>query len=99
MKNKKKGENEKIERDLDKPSTINYTILNKTIQSAKKDSRFAAWSTPGKAVLDYLANTTPKFSLSKNVALHLERGLKKEYPDLWDEVQKQLDGNTKVNDV
>ena len=64
--------------------------FTRSFQKGMNDSRLAAWSTPGKVILDYLSNTTPRFSTSKKIALYLEEGLRKEYPELWDAVQKRL---------
>ena len=90
MKSKKKSDKGKNEKNLDPLLTIDSTILENSVQVAINNSRFAAWSPPGKAMLEYLAETTPRFSQSKEVATHLEQGLKKKYPEMWEEVQKRL---------
>lgn len=91
---KNKGKSKKNESLSDNQSPIDFTLLDNSVRAAKKNPRFSGFSTQGKAMLDYLDNTTPKFSLSKKASVLLERGMKKEYPKLWDEVQKRLDRNT-----
>lgn len=58
--------------------------------AGEKDPRFAAWSRPGKIMLEYLANTERRFRLSKEVAKHLEAGLAAEYPEVWAEIISHL---------
>jgi hypothetical protein len=40
------------------------------------------------ALLRYLSMTTPKFSMSENIASLLKESLKERYPELWEETEK-----------
>lgn len=71
-------------------TTIDEVQLSGAISEGLKDSRFGAWSKPGKIALLYLANTTPRFSMSTEAAKHLEAGLERDYPELMHSIHLKL---------
>jgi hypothetical protein len=91
---KGKGKNKKT---IVSDSLVDDAIVEGSVQIAMKDARFTAWSVPGKALLNYLSETTPRFSQSKEVAFHLKRGLKAKYPKLWKSIKKQIKQNGSIN--
>ena len=69
---------------------VDKSEFDRAVHDGLKDSRLGAWSKPAKIALLYLANTKPRFSMSTEVAKHLEAGLNRDYPELMHSIQDKL---------
>ena len=68
---------------------INAILLEELHDKIKNQPRISFWDLESKIVLNYLKETKPKFSISKEISKVLQEYLEKEYPEIWREV-KQL---------
>ncbi|OEC86218.1 MULTISPECIES: hypothetical protein [Methanobacterium] len=68
---------------------INAILLEELHDKIKNQPRISFWDPESKIVLNYLKETKPKFSISKEISRVLQEYLEKEYPEIWTEV-KQL---------
>lgn len=62
---------------------INAILLEELHDKIKNQPRISFWDPESKIVLNYLKETKPKFSISKEISKVLQEYLEKEYPEIW----------------
>ncbi|MEL7669610.1 hypothetical protein [Methanobacterium sp.] len=67
---------------------INAILLEELHDKIKNQPRISFWDPESKIVLNYLKETKPKFSISKEISKVLQEYLEKEYPEIWREVKE-----------
>lgn len=60
------------------------------MKEANENPRISLWSFKSAAVLKYLRKTIPEFSMSDEASKLLEEAIKDKYPQIWEEMEKQL---------
>lgn len=73
-----------------KAESYDPALLRKSIAKANKNSIIGVWSPLSAAILWYLKNTTPNFSISEEVREVVEKQLAKKYPELTREIKKEM---------
>jgi hypothetical protein len=73
----KKPEKGQSEVDLNKP------IIEGVVLEVRKNPRISLWSAKSAAVLRYLKNTKPAFSISKEASALIEEAVQQKYPEIW----------------
>lgn len=87
----KKPEIEEPEMDTPHGEGYNLTLVQKAVAKAKKNSTIGAWSPLSAAILWYLKNSIPNFSISEEVRELVETQLTTKYPELSREIKKELE--------
>lgn len=67
---------------------VNVTLIEELHDKIKDQPRISFWDPESKIVLNYLKETKPKFSISKEISRVLQEYLEKEYPEIWAEVKE-----------
>ena len=63
--------------------------MERVMLEVGKNPRISLWSAKSAAVLRYLKNTKPAFSISKEASALIEAAVKDKYPDLWELFEKE----------
>ena len=71
--------------------TIHQDVMAKAISEARRSPRISTWSPIAMGTLKALWMTQPQFSMSNEIRTLIEEGLAKKYPELVDEVKKELE--------
>ena len=71
--------------DLD----VDEDLMERVMLEVGKNPRISLWSARSAAVLRYLKNTKPAFSISKEASALIEAAVKDKYPDLWELFEKE----------
>ena len=66
---------------------VNVMLIEELHDKIKNQPRISFWDPESKIVLNYLKETKPKFSISKEISKVLQEYLEKEYPEIWAEVK------------
>ena len=64
-------------------SDFDENLVEIVMQEVAKNPRISLWSAKSAAVLRYLKNTKPAFSISKEASALIEEAVKDKYPELW----------------
>jgi hypothetical protein len=64
-------------------------LMERVMLEVGKNPRISLWSAKSAAVLRYLKNTKPAFSISKEASALIEAAVKDKYPDLWELFEKE----------
>jgi ribosomal protein S25 len=64
-------------------SDFDEKLVETVMQEVAKNPRISLWSAKSAAVLRYLKNTKPAFSISKEASALIEDAVKDKYPELW----------------
>jgi hypothetical protein len=64
-------------------SDFDENLVEAVMQEVAKNPRISLWSAKSAAVLRYLKNTKPAFSISKEASALIEEAVKDKYPELW----------------
>ncbi len=67
---------------------VNVLLIEELHDKVKDQPRISFWDLESKIVLNYLKETKPKFSISKEISKVLQEYLEKEYPEIWAEVKE-----------
>lgn len=59
-------------------------ILDTVVLEVRKNPRISLWSAKSAAVLRFLKNTKPAFSISKEASRLIEEAVQQEYPEIWE---------------
>ena len=70
------------------PEKVNALLIEELHAKIKDQPRISFWDLESKIALNYLKETKPKFSISKEISTVLQEYLKKEYPEIWAEVRE-----------
>jgi hypothetical protein len=63
---------------------INRDIVRVVVLEVHKNPRISLWSAKSAAVLRFLKNTKPAFSISKEASALIEEAVQQKYPEIWD---------------
>ncbi|UTB33154.1 MAG: hypothetical protein NKF70_02455 [Methanobacterium sp. ERen5] len=72
---------------------VDETIVKKVFKKINNKPRLAFWDHESAAVLHYLKETQPNFSMSAETAKLMRKAIKDEHPDIWRAVTTQLRDN------
>lgn len=64
-------------------SDFDENLVEVVMSEVAKNPRISLWSAKSAAVLRYLKNTKPAFSISKEASALIEEAVKDKYPELW----------------
>ena len=70
------------------PEKVNALLIEERHEKIKSQPRISFWDLESKIILNYLKETKPKFSISKEISMVLHEYLEKEYPEIWAEVKE-----------
>ena len=69
---------------------IDDVIIKKVFKKIDNKPRLAFWDHESAAVLHYLKETKPNFSMSAETAKLMRKAIKDEHPDIWSAVTKKM---------
>ncbi len=67
----------------------NKIIVDGVIMEVRKNPRISLWSARSAAVLRFLKNTKPAFSISKEASALIEEAVQQKYPEIWEMFEKE----------
>jgi hypothetical protein len=70
-------------------SDTNSDIIRVVVLEVRKNPRISLWSAKSAAVLRFLKNTKPAFSISKEASALIEEAVKQKYPEIWELFQDE----------
>ena len=62
----------------------NRVIIDGVVLDVRKNPRISLWSARSAAVLRFLKNTKPAFSISKEASALIEEAVQQKYPEIWE---------------
>lgn len=62
----------------------NKIIMDGVVLEVRKNPRISLWSAKSAAVLRFLKNTKPAFSISKEASVLIEEAVQQKYPEIWE---------------
>ncbi|BDZ67308.1 AAA family ATPase [Methanobacterium ferruginis] len=62
----------------------NKPIMDNVVLEVRKNPRISLWSARSAAVLRFLKNTKPAFSISKEASALIEEAVQEKYPEIWE---------------
>ena len=87
-----KSKTSKAKRSPQPPKTTedpNKIIVENVIMEVRKNPRISLWSARSAAVLRYLKNTKPAFSISKEASALIEEAVQQKYPEIWEMFEEE----------
>lgn len=66
------------------PEDQNRIIIDGVVLEVRKNPRISLWSAKSAAVLRFLKNTKPAFSISKEASVLIEEAVQQKYPEIWE---------------
>jgi hypothetical protein len=81
LKESKKEKKEKLDVKVD--------LIRDVVLEVRKNPRISLWSAKSAAVLRFLKNTKPAFSISKEASLLIEEAVQQKYPEIWELFQEE----------
>jgi hypothetical protein len=85
-------------REIEEPKTAKVgregydsVLVQKAVAKAKKNATIGVWSPVSAAILWYLKNSHPNFSISEEIREMVEKQLKANHPGLFDAIKKELE--------
>jgi len=88
QKRRRKGPNES-KKETKVKSNTNKDIIGDVVLEVRKNPRISLWSAKSAAVLRFLKNTKPAFSISKEASVLIEEAVKQKYPEIWELFQEE----------
>jgi len=88
QKRSRKGSKESKEEKKAKSDT-NRDIIEGVLLEVRKNPRISLWSAKSAAVLRFLKNTKPAFSISKEASALIEEAVQQKYPEIWEQFQDE----------
>jgi hypothetical protein len=67
----------------------NKIIVDGVILEVRKNPRISLWSARSAAVLRFLKNTKPAFSISKEASALIEEAVQQKYPEIWEMFERE----------
>jgi len=67
----------------------NRVIIDGVVLNVRKNPRISLWSARSAAVLRFLKNTKPAFSISKEASALIEEAVQQKYPEIWEMFEKE----------
>jgi len=83
QKRTKKGVKQ-LKKEKKSKSDVNVNIINGVVLEVRKNPRISLWSAKSAAVLRFLKNTKPAFSISKEASSLIEEAVQQKYPEIWE---------------
>ncbi len=65
---------------------VKSVLLEEIYDNINKQPRISFWDVESKILLNYLKETKPKFSISKEISNILHEHFKNKYPEIWNEI-------------
>ncbi len=78
---KEKLKAKKVRKNQEDPNKI---IIEDVVLEVRKNPRISLWSAKSAAVLRFLKNTKPAFSISKEASELIEEAVQQKYPEIWE---------------
>ncbi len=78
---KEKPTTKKVKKTHEDPNKI---IIEGVVLEVRKNPRISLWSAKSAAVLRFLKNTKPAFSISKEASVLIEEAVQQKYPEIWE---------------
>jgi hypothetical protein len=69
---------------------LNRVLIEDIYYATKRQPRISFWDLKSKTLLNYLKETQPKFSISKEISNILQEHFKKSHPEIWKEIEKLM---------
>jgi len=85
-KSKNSSKLKKVSKTEEDPNKI---IVDGVILEVRKNPRISLWSARSAAVLRFLKNTKPAFSISKEASALIEEAVQQKYPEIWEMFEKE----------
>jgi hypothetical protein len=67
----------------------NKVIIDGVVLDVRKNPRISLWSARSAAVLRFLKNTKPAFSISKEASALIEEAVQQKYPEIWEMFEEE----------
>jgi hypothetical protein len=81
---------QKNENSVKNQISVDETVIKNVLKKINNKPRLAFWDHTSAAVLHYLKETKPNFSMSAEIARLTRKTIKEEYPDIWKAVITEL---------
>jgi len=85
-KSKNSSKSKKVRKNEEDPNKI---IVDGVILEVRKNPRISLWSARSAAVLRFLKNTKPAFSISKEASALIEEAVQQKYPEIWEMFERE----------
>jgi hypothetical protein len=85
-KSKNSSKSKKVRKTEEDPNKI---IVDGVILEVRKNPRISLWSARSAAVLRFLKNTKPAFSISKEASALIEEAVQQKYPEIWEMFERE----------
>ena len=85
-KSKNSSKLKKVSKTEEDPNKI---IVDGVILEVRKNPRISLWSARSAAVLRFLKNTKPAFSISKEASALIEEAVQQKYPEIWEMFERE----------
>ncbi|NYB52033.1 MAG: AAA family ATPase [Methanobacteriaceae archaeon] len=83
-------QSQKTKKTASKPKEDPYkVILDNVVLEVRKNPRISLWSARSAAVLRFLKNTKPAFSISKEASSLIEEAVQQKYPEIWEMFEEE----------
>jgi hypothetical protein len=83
---KKPKKTKKASKTKEDPNKI---IMEGVVLEVRKNPRISLWSAKSAAVLRFLKNTKPAFSISKEASALIEEAVQQKYPEIWEMFEEE----------
>lgn len=80
---------EESKKEQNAKSDTNRDIIGVVVLEVRKNPRISLWSAKSAAVLRFLKNTKPAFSISKEASALIEEAVQQKYPEIWELFQDE----------
>ncbi|MGA9098032.1 MAG: hypothetical protein WB392_03780 [Methanotrichaceae archaeon] len=85
-----KSSNSEVITIISEGISYNLEVLSRSVSEAEKNPRISLWSPLSTAVLRYLRNTKPAFSISEEASELLEDAIIRKYPELAERIKAEM---------
>jgi hypothetical protein len=76
------------------PEEIDIILIEDIYNKIKKQPRISFWDLESKTLLNYLKETQPKFSISKEISNILHEHFQKNHPEIWAKIKETKNNPT-----
>jgi hypothetical protein len=83
----------RVETEESRVASLDYTALEEAIEEANNKPKLGVYSPLAAAMLRYKAIKTPRYSMGSELRCVIEQALKENYPELYEEIQKRMEGD------
>ena len=89
LSNSSKSKNSAKSKKVTQTEDPNKIIVDGVILEVRKNPRISLWSARSAAVLRFLKNTKPAFSISKEASALIEEAVQQKYPEIWEMFERE----------